>query len=114
MAKDNNLKDGLDALFGSAPRASGTETTEKPQPSTTGRRGRPHKDDSNSFYAKTKVKTSLQLETDQYEKVKTIARENGMNINEVVHAALKGYISRYEEKYGPIHVGDAPKRDMDI
>ena len=109
MAK-KDIENGLDALFGNINRNPNSQTKEE----TTGRKERPGKSEEQTFSCAKKVKTSLQLETEQYDKVKHIAKDNNLNINEIVNIALKSYISRYEEKYGQITTNNANKRNIDI
>lgn len=109
MAK-KDIENGLDALFRDINRNPNSQTKEE----TTDRKKRPDKSEEQTFSCAKKVKTSLQLETEQYDKVKHIAKDNNMNINEIVNIALKSYISRYEDKYGQITAKNANKREMDI
>lgn len=48
--------------------------------------------------------TSLALDNDLYEKIREIARRNGLPYKDLVNAAMRKYIDLYEAKHGAIVV----------
>lgn len=46
--------------------------------------------------------TSLTVNREKYDKIKAIAICNGLNINEVMDAAMELFINEYEKRNGPI------------
>lgn len=51
---------------------------------------------------KSRYNTSLTVDKVKYDKIKHIALANGLNINEILDAAMELYINVYEENNGPI------------
>ena len=72
-----------------------TETEESAKPLAGVRRGRQSKI-RNRFY------TSISLDRDRYDIIRTIALTNKVNINEIFDVALSMYIEAYEAIHGPV------------
>ena len=90
----DNISAGLDALLGGGREGA----AERPQtPNRTAVHGHGGKS-----AIKNRVATSLILDQTKYAKVKQIAFDNSLNINEVIDVALDLVIETYEKKYGPI------------
>ena len=47
-------------------------------------------------------RTSLVIDKHLYRKIVQIAMDNGFSNKDVMNAAMRSFIERYEEKYGPI------------
>ena len=55
--------------------------------------------------------TSLVVNRSKYAKVRQIAIDNSLNINEVIDVALDMVIEAYEKKYGPLTATSPENRD---
>lgn len=91
----DNISAGLDALLGGVRDGAAAE---RPQ---TQERGSNYGHGGKSAI-KNRLATSLVIDRVKYDKVKQIARDNSLNINEVIDVALDLVIETYEKKYGPI------------
>ena len=58
--------------------------------------------------------TSLVVNRSKYAKVRQIAIDNSLNINEVIDVALDMVIEAYEKKYGPISASESRISASDI
>lgn len=95
----DNISAGLDALLG----GGRDEAAERPQNQN---RTAIHGHGGKSAI-KNRVATSLILDQAKYAKVKQIAFDNSLNINEVIDVALDLVIEAYEKKYGPITASES-------
>lgn len=104
MIKDNTTTRGqnlglVETLLGNikspVENTNATETEESAKPSTGTGRGRKSKI-RNRFY------TSISLDRDRYDIIRTIALTNKVNINEIFDVALSMYIEAYEAIYGSV------------
>lgn len=64
--------------------------------------GRPRKGDNRPRMLETNKRTSLTVDKELYGTLCQIAYDNGLNIKDVMNAALRKYISLYEAKHGPV------------
>lgn len=98
MAKKNDIKNGLTDMLN----AEGEKIlTRKP---FAGRPGRPARGDARVRSHDVNCYTSLYLERESYDKLREIARLNGLSKSELVNAAVKKFIELYEAKHGPVEV----------
>lgn len=98
MAKKNDIKSGLESVLNQE-----GEKILKRQPFA-GRPGRPTRGDTRVRAHESSVYTSLYLNRENYEKLREIARINGLTNKDLLDAAIRKYIELYEEKYGPVEV----------
>lgn len=101
MADRKEISAGIDALLGGGvpaprPRQVPQETVPpaRENPKNLGHGGRSP--------IKNRYPTSLMVDRDKYDKVKQIAVNNGLNINEVVDAAFELFVEEYEKRHGEI------------
>ena len=90
----DNISAGLDALLGGGREENNERTQAQNKTAVHGHGGK--------STIKNRVATSLVLDQTKYAKVKQIAFDNSLNINEVIDVALDLVIETYEKKYGPI------------
>ena len=113
MAKKEDMKKGIENLLAGGPKpkpvprerqvtdeADATiSAQERERRSRTGRR---RTDDTRPRATQAYNYTSLALDLDLYEKIRQIAIRNGLPYRDIVNAAMKLYIDRYEAKNGVI------------
>lgn len=63
---------------------------------------------------KDRMATSLVVNREKYAKIRQIAIDNSLNINEVIDIALDMVIETYEKKYGPIAASESRISEADI
>lgn len=102
----DNISAGLDALLG------GSRPSES-QPAPEPRRGF-NLGHGGQSAIKDRMATSLVVNRSKYAKVRQIAIDNSLNINEVIDVALDMVIEAYEKKYGPISASESRISASDI
>ena len=103
----DNISAGLDALLGGS-RPSESQTAPEPR-----RRGF-NLGHGGQSAIKDRMATSLVVNRSKYAKVRQIAIDNSLNINEVIDVALDMVIESYEKKYGPISASESRISASDI
>lgn len=103
----DNISAGLDALLGGS-RPSESQTAPEPR-----RRGF-NLGHGGQSAIKDRMATSLVVNRGKYAKVRQIAIDNSLNINEVIDVALDMVIEAYEKKYGPISASESRISASDI
>lgn len=103
----DNISAGLDALLGGS-RPSESQTAPEPR-----RRGF-NLGHGGQSAIKDRMATSLVVNRSKYAKVRQIAIDNSLNINEVIDVALDMVIEAYEKKYGPISASESRISASDI
>ena len=98
MAKKEDLKNGLSNVLNNE---SANVQTRQP---FGGNPGRPQRGDTRTRAHENACYTSLYLEKEPYEKLREIARRNGLSNKELLSAAIKKYIELYEAKNGPVEI----------
>lgn len=93
--KQSEMTEGVKALFG--------KTQQKESDVTQGVKrkgfGAPR---SQRCRIPNRYSTSLVVDRLKYEKIRQIAVDNSLNINEVVNVALSEFVEKYEQKFGEI------------
>lgn len=96
MSSKKNIREGLaDVLNTEAEKIQ----TRKP---FAGRPGRPSREEGRIRAHEKACYTSLYLDREAYEKLREIARRNGLSNKELLDAAIKKYVELYEAKHGPV------------
>ena len=98
----NNISAGLEILMGgrSMPRETGTgKDSGKESSPKQSLAGKPVKS-----RIPDRIYTSLVVNREKYAKVKAIALHNGLNVNEVIDAALDMAIREYEKRNGTVDI----------
>ena len=95
----DNISAGLDALLGGGRDGAAERPQAQERGSNYGHGGK--------SAIKNRLATSLVIDRVKYDKVKQIAFDNSLNINEVIDVALDLVIETYEKKYGPITASGA-------
>ena len=103
----DNISAGLDALLG------GSRPSES-QPAPEPRRRGFNLGHGGQSAIKDRMATSLVVNRGKYAKVRQIAIDNSLNINEVIDVALDMVIEAYEKKYGPISASESRISASDI
>lgn len=103
----DNINAGLDALLGGS-RPSESQTAPEPR-----RRGF-NLGHGRQSAIKGRMATSLVVNRSKYAKIRQIAIDNSLNINEVIDVALDMVIEAYEKKYGPISASESRISASDI
>lgn len=103
----DNISAGLDALLGGS-RPSESQTSPEPR-----RRGF-NLGHGGQSAIKDRMATSLVVNRSKYAKIRQIAIDNSLNINEVIDVALDMVIEAYEKKYGPISASESRISASDI
>ena len=89
---------------------SGEQTLSAQEKERRSRSGRRPTSDNSPRVTDTYAYTSLALHNETYEKIREIARRNGLPNRDLVNAALRKYVELYEAKNGPIE----PSRESKI
>lgn len=101
MADRKEISAGIDALLGGGVPTS--RTRQAPQETASPAKENPRNlGHSGRSPIKNRYPTSLVVDRDKYDKVKQIAIDNGLNINEVVDAAFELFVEEYEKRHGEI------------
>lgn len=104
MARDKrNISAGLDALLGGRPAPTRKEEPE----STPVRENEAEMNHGGTSKIKNRYPTSVIVDRVKYEKIRIIALNNGLNINEVIDVALDLAIESYEKNNGVITLGES-------
>lgn len=104
--KDSNIAAGLDALLGSGKKDADRDSLISAQRQRRALNlGRPRNDSSREKHSK--IRTSLVLDEGRYAKIREIALQNTLNINEIMDVAMTLVIESYERKYGPITLSES-------
>lgn len=103
----DNISAGLDALLGGS-KPSEVQLTSEPR-----RRGF-NLGHGGQSAIKDRMATSLVVNRCKYAKIRQIAIDNSLNINEVIDVALDMVIETYEKKYGPISASESRISASDI
>ena len=103
----DNISAGLDALLG------GNKPSES-QPTSELRRRGFNLGHGGQSSIKDRMATSLVVNRNKYAKIRQIAIDNSLNINEVIDVALDMVIETYEKKYGPISASESRISASDI
>ena len=106
MGNKEDLKAGLNELLNRKPAAkksklesTAAETQSKPAEMTEKRSGRKSRMEDVSGGEQ---RTSLVIDKILYKQINQIAVLNGLTYKEVMNAAMRNFIERYEEKHGPL------------
>ncbi len=67
-----------------------------------GKPGRPARGDNRERAKSVHCYTSLMLEKLPYEKLREIARINGLSYKDLVNASIRKFVELYEAKHGPV------------
>lgn len=104
--KDSNIAAGLDALLGSGKKDADRDSLISAQRQRRALNlGRPRNDSAREKHSK--IRTSLVLDEGRYAKIREIALQNTLNINEIMDVAMTLVIESYERKYGPITLSES-------
>ena len=104
MIKDNSTTRGqnlglVETLLGNikspVENTNPTETEESAKPSTEAKR-------SKSSRVRNRISTSICVDRNKYDIIRTISLTNGVNISEILDVALSMYIEAYEAIHGPV------------
>lgn len=104
MSKPTNIRDNVETMFNEPRR----KQPKKPAPvEQTESAAEPRKGSAPARPARGRIGsapkyTSLAVDASLYEKLREIARINGLTYSDLVNAAMRKYIELYEEKYGPV------------
>ena len=107
MAKKNDIKSGLTDMLNQEEEKILTR-----QPFA-GRPGRPPRGDTRVRSRESSCYTSLYLEREPYEKIREIARINGLSNKDLLNAAIRKYVKLYEAKHGPVEIQRESKISAD-
>lgn len=96
----NSISAGLDALLGGGRlKESATPAPERKRGFNLGHGGK--------SAIRNRYPTSLVVDREKYGKIRQIAIDNSLNINEVIDVAFDMVIESYEKKYGAISVPES-------
>lgn len=101
-----NKKQLLDDLSGVLNKEEEKVQTRQP---FNGKPGRPARGEIRQNTQNELCYTSLVLEKEPYEKIREIARANGLSYKDLVSAAIRKFVELYEAKHGPIQTSRESK-----
>lgn len=116
MAKKQDLIDGFESRIKDtvrndkkpAPRNASGRPADKPvsaqELERRSRVGRKSAGSTESRLGDARTYTSLRINAEQYEKLREIARRNGLPYCDLIDAAIRKFVEQYEAKHGQVEV----------
>lgn len=112
MGNNNNLSDGISAMFGDY-KVKNDEKTEK-KDSGSFLSGRKRREELEHTESVEEDRTSLVVNRQQYKIIRAIARQESMTIKDLVYAMFSLGIDRYEQKHGKVNPDENIRNNNDL